>query len=143
MPKYCDYTDKDIIEIVKSSYSIAEVLRKLNLAQAGGNYLTVKIKISKLNLDTSHFKGHAWNKGKFTVPLKSKRNHTHIKKHLISVLGHKCQSCSLETWLKDPIPLELEHVDGNSLNNDLSNLKLLCPNCHAKTITYRRRKSSL
>ena len=35
------------------------------------------------------------------------------------------------------IPIELEHIDGNSENNNLSNLKLLCPNCHSLTSTYR------
>lgn len=35
------------------------------------------------------------------------------------------------------IPIELEHVDGNSNNNSLDNLKLLCPSCHSLTKTYK------
>ena len=35
------------------------------------------------------------------------------------------------------VPIELEHIDGNSNNNELSNLKLLCPNCHSLTPTYK------
>jgi predicted HNH restriction endonuclease len=35
------------------------------------------------------------------------------------------------------VPIELEHIDGNSTNNELSNLKLLCPNCHSLTSTYK------
>jgi hypothetical protein len=50
---------------------------------------------------------------------------------------HECASCGLEEWLDKPIPLELEHKDGNSSNHILSNLELLCPNCHAFTSTYR------
>jgi 5-methylcytosine-specific restriction endonuclease McrA len=34
------------------------------------------------------------------------------------------------------IPIQLEHIDGNSENNELSNLKLLCPNCHTLTPTW-------
>lgn len=51
----------------------------------------------------------------------------------------KCESCLLTTWLGDEIPLERHHVDGNKKNNELSNLKLLCPNCHTFTPNYRGR----
>lgn len=49
----------------------------------------------------------------------------------------KCYSCNLTTWLGKDIPLELEHIDGNSSNHLLNNLTLLCPNCHSFTDTYR------
>ena len=51
----------------------------------------------------------------------------------------KCNKCGLEEWLNKPIPLELEHKDGNHHNNLLENLELLCPNCHAQTETYCRK----
>lgn len=38
-----------------------------------------------------------------------------------------------------PIPLHLEHIDGNHLNNNLNNLTLLCPNCHSQTPNFRGR----
>jgi hypothetical protein len=38
-----------------------------------------------------------------------------------------------------PIPLELDHIDGHHWNNSLDNLRLLCPNCHAQTPTYKAR----
>jgi RecJ-like exonuclease len=43
--------------------------------------------------------------------------------------------------LGEEIPLELHHIDGNHFNNDLSNLMVLCPNCHAKTDSYRGKKN--
>jgi len=52
---------------------------------------------------------------------------------------YKCYSCNLTEWLNNPIPLELEHIDGNSSNNKLDNLTLLCPNCHSLTPTFRRK----
>jgi len=39
-----------------------------------------------------------------------------------------------------PIPLELDHIDGCRSNNQLQNLRLLCPNCHALTPTYRSKR---
>lgn len=44
---------------------------------------------------------------------------------------HKCECCGNTEWMGYPIPLELHHKDGNHFNNELSNLELLCPNCHA------------
>lgn len=49
----------------------------------------------------------------------------------------KCEKCNLEIWNNLPIPLELHHIDGNSSNNDLTNLQILCPNCHAQTDNFR------
>ena len=50
---------------------------------------------------------------------------------------YRCECCNLSEWLNEPIPLELHHKDGNRNNNILSNYELLCPNCHAKTSSYR------
>ena len=50
---------------------------------------------------------------------------------------HKCESCGKDTWNGLPISLELHHVDGDNKNNNLSNLKLICPNCHAQTNNFR------
>ena len=61
------------------------------------------------------------------------------KLYLIEKHGEKCMECGWaeKNKVSNTIPIELEHVDGNSENNSLSNLKLLCPNCHSLTPTYR------
>lgn len=51
---------------------------------------------------------------------------------------HKCECCGLISWNDKPIPLH--HIDGNHYNNDLSNLQILCPNCHAQTSNYSCKK---
>lgn len=54
------------------------------------------------------------------------------------VKQHICERCSNTVWESQPIPLEIHHIDGNSKNNDdLKNIQLLCPNCHALTPNYR------
>ena len=62
-----------------------------------------------------------------------------IRTYLLEQADHKCQQCG---WGKTnphtgTIPLELEHKDGDFMNNDPSNLEILCPNCHALTATYK------
>lgn len=60
------------------------------------------------------------------------------KNYLIYKYGEKCMKCD---WcerhtITNKVPIQLEHIDGNSGNNCLDNLKLLCPNCHSLTPTY-------
>ena len=49
---------------------------------------------------------------------------------------HRCEICNSTEWMSKSIPIELDHIDGNRYNNELSNLRILCPNCHAQTDTY-------
>lgn len=55
------------------------------------------------------------------------------KNRLIKEFNHHCWDCGLREWKKQPIPLQLDHIDGNSDNSLKENLRLLCPNCHALT----------
>ena len=62
-----------------------------------------------------------------------------IKTLLIKKHGPSCMECgwSKENPFTKTIPIELEHIDGNSDNNTLENVKLLCPSCHSLTATYK------
>jgi Zn finger protein HypA/HybF involved in hydrogenase expression len=55
------------------------------------------------------------------------------------ILQYKCSRCELTEWLGEPITLELDHINGNSRDNRIENFRLLCPNCHSQTPTFRRR----
>lgn len=59
-----------------------------------------------------------------------------LKKFLIETRGYKCESCRLSDWLNQKIVLTLEHIDGDSTNNKLDNVQLLCWNCHSLTPTF-------
>lgn len=58
---------------------------------------------------------------------------------LLLTMSRACRGCGGKTWRGSPMPLELDHVDGDSDNNSRENLRLLCPNCHAITPTYKAR----
>ena len=142
------YTEQQLIEAVRTSTSVRQVLSKLGLKEAGGNYACTKQKIAKLGLNIDHFKGMGWNKGQKFGPKRPITEYlsnkvgiqsNNLKKRLINegYKTHKCECCGITEWNGKPAPLELDHIDGNHYNNNLDNLQILCPNCHAQTDTYR------
>lgn len=133
--------NKELLEpIVRSSISYAECLNKMGLVPAGGNYKNLQKNIKIFNLDITHMKHQAHNQGLELKKLGKLSGKGAIRKRLIKTLGHKCQTCQLETWNGQPIPLEVEHISGNNRDNRVENLTLLCCNCHAQTPTWRNRK---
>ena len=66
----------------------------------------------------------------------------HLKRRLIDegIKTNKCEECSITEWNGKPIICELDHINGNSKDHKLTNLRILCPNCHSQTDTYCRKK---
>ena len=139
--KWRKFTRQEIEEFVQESYSYATLAEKLGYNKNTGSYSrSMKIMIEELSLDISHFIGQCWNNGNFDYS--RFRNGVAIKSSqaidaLVFIRGHRCEECGEEQWLGQQIPLEVHHEDGDPLNNEMENLKLLCPNCHALTDNYR------
>jgi hypothetical protein len=134
------YTKELLVPIVASSKSYSECLQKLGKKSAGGNYKLLQQNIMKFDLSTEHMTHQSWNKNNQIKQYSDLSKPSSIKKRLLQELGHKCQKCGLETWNSEPIPLELEHIDGDNRNHSRDNVTLLCCNCHAQTPTWRNRK---
>lgn len=60
-----------------------------------------------------------------------------LKKYLNENFGYKCSCCNISEWNNKLLSLEIDHKDGNPYNNDISNLRYICPNCHSQTPTYK------
>jgi len=146
------WTDEQLREAVRSCTSAAAVMRSLGVHVGGANYQTINRRISELGLETVHWLGQAHLRGQTNphVPTRaleeilragSRYNTNDLRTRLIKtgIFQAVCSHCRLTEWLGHAIPLELDHVDGDRENNELSNLRLLCPNCHALTPTYRGR----
>lgn len=149
------WTKTQLKEAVEKSFSYRQVLIKLGLREAGGNYYQLKKYLTHYKFDTSHFRGYAWNKGfkiprEAVIPLEailvkqSSFQTFKLKKRLFAV-GLKAQNCEECGWAKKTedgyLPLELDHINGDHSDHRLENLRVLCPNCHSLKPTYRGRKN--
>lgn len=65
-------------------------------------------------------------------------NRGHLKQRLIKagLKENRCERCGLTEWRREPLNMQLHHVNGDGLDNRFENLELLCANCHSQTDTY-------
>ena len=74
--------------------------------------------------------------GFFEKSFGGEANRRIVKKYLIEKHGHKCQICGNTEWMGQPIPLIVDHIDGNSENSSVDNFRLICGNCNMQTNTF-------
>ena len=140
--------------IVKESISTSEVMRKLGLTLSGGTNTHLKKLFKKFEIDTSHFLGQASNRGKTDhkkIPWqeilvydrnKGRRETVfRLKRALLeSGVPEQCAICGLPPeWNGKPLVLQMDHIDGNGINNSPYNVRFLCPCCHSQTETFGTR----
>jgi Zn finger protein HypA/HybF involved in hydrogenase expression len=148
------WAKEDILIAIKSSLTVADVLRKLGLQVRPGNYRTVRKFASENNIDLSHLEKKATGRGKAHGKggIKKKSlsdiliegstyNRCHLKSRLLKegILKNKCSECGLsETWNGKEIKMVLDHINGVNDDNRIDNLQMLCPNCNSQQATFCR-----
>lgn len=141
------YTKEILAKAVSKSVSIQDVARQLIGKPVGGNqHQHLRRMILKYGVDTSHFLGRAHNRGQISNKRKSPaevfivgmRQKSHLLRRALieSGIQYNCFICLIDKWLGKDINLEIDHINGDSSNNSLENLRFLCPNCHSQTETF-------
>ena len=138
-------SDKEFIEIVKTSYSYSECIRKLGYTKVhGGSYRGLKNRIEKLNIDTSHMKPNhnsalktRFHNDEIFCENSSYKGRVRVRVLKENLIPYVCALCGIGgVWQGKELTLTLDHINGDHTDNRLKNLRFLCPNCDSQQETY-------
>lgn len=143
------YTIDDVKKAVSTALSVTDVLTTLGLTPHGNNFSTILKIINDNNIDITCFnvvEARRRNKKEWTfdeifvensqIPRSSISRY--VKK--FKIFPYECVICkNTGSWNGQTLMLTIDHIDGCSTNNNISNLRYLCPNCHSQTATFGRK----
>lgn len=146
-------SDAEFTELVATSETHAEALRRLGLRTAGGNVRTLKQRVQEMGLDVEHFslgRPKAQGRSKSSALLEtvliegSSYSRAHLKKRLLreGLLQNTCSKCGQDgIWQGHPLVMVLDHVNGVPDDHRIGNLRMLCPNCNSQQPTFAGRNN--
>lgn len=148
------YDEEMVREHVKCCQNMAQLMRQLGIKSS--RYAVLFMDIVRWKIDISHFDGREHVHGRSGLPLwqasledifsgKVKIRAFFLKERLFQegIKERKCEHCLMVCHMGLPIPLELNHVNGDENDNRLVNLEVVCPNCHSQTWTFAGRNKML
>lgn len=133
-------------EAVAKALCWSDVMKHLGMQPEGGNQRTMKALVKEYQLNTDHFDiatSRARNKTRHTLEsvmvVNSPLHRSSVRRFVMrnQLVEYVCAGCNNNgTWLDSILNLQLDHIDGDPTNNQLCNLRFLCPNCHSQTDTF-------
>ncbi|MEV7401061.1 HNH endonuclease signature motif containing protein [Streptomyces sp. NPDC091267] len=148
---------RQLATAVAESRSLAGVLIALGQVDNGGSRARLKRDIEAYGLSTAHFSGQGHSAGTRSPYRKTaaeilirtetgkSRTRTALLRRALDDVGlpHACAVCgTCDTWRGNRIVLEIDHINGDRLDNRLENLRYLCPSCHSQTETFSKRRNT-
>lgn len=152
MTSFFDINRTPLTTAVAEGFSYADVLRRLGRSTTGNNRPALKRAIDTFKLSISHFniykasadtKTNKWLKN--TRPLAEilkinvYYNTSNLRLRLLKagLLQNICSICSSPPiWNNKHLTLQLDHINGVRSDNRITNLRIVCPNCHTQTDTF-------
>ena len=137
-------SDEGFIKVCEESNSMAHAAAKLKM-----HFNTFKKRAIILDCYKPNQSGKGMRKkygGKNITPLNEILEGKHpnyqtykLKNRLLreGYMINRCEVCGIEDWYGNQLNMELDHIDGDRTNHKRENLRIICPNCHAQTDTYR------
>jgi 5-methylcytosine-specific restriction endonuclease McrA len=146
------YTNEQLAKQAAEATSFSDLLKRLGLSVGWSNYPRLKERLIEIGIDPATIeKPRGFQPGQ---PSPNARAINDLLKDDVDVgstsffkmrlvrlglLDYRCYICGITEWNGQPISLDLDHINGRRLDNRIENLRILCPNCHAQTPTYRGR----
>ena len=128
-----ELTKEQIIEAIKNTSSMISAARYLNVSRDKFNKFAKLYGLFEPNQSGKDIqKKRSYTDEELFSNRTYKIAQTVLIKRLKEIRDWKCEMCGLNEWMGKTLPLEVHHIDGNNYNNELSNLQILCPNCHAQ-----------
>ena len=136
-----NFTKEELEQIVKESHSYRDVIKKVGYTTvSGGNTKTVRSRIEKYGIDTSHFSNNgAMIRTEENVFCKDSTAAQKVLRDWFrkgEYVPYQCDCCGISEWQGKKLVLQLDHINGDNHDNRLENLRWLCPNCHSQTDTF-------
>jgi hypothetical protein len=148
----------ELASAIAASESLAGIVKQLRLSDGGSSRALVKRSAQMHGLSLAPLKGQGHNLGKKSPYRREAsevlvrrnpgepRTKTRLLRRALDDLGvpHRCAECGLgDVWQGRRLVLEIDHINGDRLDDRRENLRYLCPSCHSQTATFSNRSHAL